>query len=157
MTSSNELMKSQRSRKSFRVTQLFGASSNELKGKIDFHWPSNAEMDQIKRSNLPYELEAIVFKGDPGRQLQGISLYFSDNLETPFFQRQSYGNDIALPQMIEVDLDVIYNRLQVKVANQGENAMITGIRIGTINESAIDYEWRSQGFWQEPVELLPNE
>ena len=43
------------------------------------------------------------------------------------------------------------------MANQGDNAMITGIRIGTINESAMDYEWRSQGFWQEPVELLPNE
>ena len=35
--------------------------------------------------------------------------------------------------------------------------MITGIRIGTNNSSALHHEWKKQGQWQEPIELLPNE
>lgn len=33
--------------------------------------------------------------------------------------------------MLALDLEIFYNRIYVKVANSGNNAVVTGLRIGT--------------------------
>ena len=129
-----------------------------LKGRIDFYWPNtSAEQGIFKRPSTPFELSSIIVKGDPGRHLQGISFAFTNGVESPFFEHQSYGNDVAQEQDLEIDLEEPYNSIQVKVANAGDNAIVTGLRIGTMGTSALHHEWRAQGLWQDPIELRPNE
>ena len=77
---------------------------------------------------MPSELHSIMIKGDPGYHLQGISLSFTNGVTSPFFEHKSHG---AAKEMLPLDLEIFYNRIYVKVANSGNNAVVTGLRIGT--------------------------
>ena len=74
-------------------------------------------------------------KGDPGRHLSGIGLMFNNGLATPFCEPQVYSNIITPGFIYRLNPSKPYNRIFAKVANSGDNTIITGIRIGTDDNS----------------------
>ena len=79
--------------------------------------------------------------------MQGVGLTFTNGGSTPFFERKSYGNALSDKQTLQLNLEVTYNRIYIKVAGSGDDSIITGLRIGTTNSSSLHYEWKKQGAW----------
>ena len=139
---------------SIRLTSMRGEL--EHRGKIDFCWPEESRMGSLARQP-PGELSHLILKGQPGRHLQGIGLGFANGVRTPVFERQVYANMVAPALAYELDLEVPYNRIYVKVANKGDNAIITALRIGTSSTITLHHEWKQLGEWQTPIEVYPHE
>ena len=144
-------------RGSIRYTSTRGYGK-QITGQFDFHWPgSQSDLKPFTLQGENLELTGVTIKGQQGRHLQGIGLEFTDGVTSPFFERQAYGNSITFPQSLQLDLEVPQTRIEVKVLGSGDNTVITGLRIGTTNRSALHCEWKKQGTWQEPIEVFHNE
>lgn len=50
-----------------------------------------------------------------------------------------------------------YNQIYVKVANEGDNSIITAIRLGSKTTTAFYHEWKQMGMWQPPIHMNPGE
>ena len=105
-----------------------------------------------------FELSHLVMKGEPGKNLLGIGLAFSNGYMTPMCEPNVYSSHVSQSYAHDLDLEEPYNQIFVKVAKQGENdTIITGIRLGSLGTFALHHEWRKLGEWLSPHTIKPNE
>ena len=94
-----------------------------------------------------FELSHLIMKGDSGKHLQGIGLGFTNSFVTPMCEPQVYASFVTAAVAYELDLEEPYNHIYVKVANSGDNTIITGIRFGNNATFALHHEWKKLGEW----------
>ena len=126
---------------------MFGR--NVTKGrKIDFQWPQQSDLSVFSKYDS-FELSHLVMKGDPGKNLLGIGLAFTNGFMTPMSEPDLYSSYVTSSFAYDLDLEKPYNQIYVKVAKQGENdSVITGIRLGSLGGTfAFHHEWRKLGEW----------
>ena len=82
---------------------------------------------------------------------------FTNGFMTPIFEPQVYASYVTASVTHELNLEESYNQIYVKVANQGDNTIITGIRIGNSATFALHHEWKKLGEWQNPLQIQANE
>ena len=62
-------------------------------------------------------------------------------------EKRVYSNVKTHALAYNIDVEEPYNKIYVKVANEGDNTIITGIRLGSRTTSALHHEWKNMGTW----------
>ena len=91
---------------SIRYTPMYGNHAN--KGKIDFMWPQQSDMSVFSEYGA-FELSHLVVKGEPGKNLLGIGLAFTNGFMSPICEANVYSSHVSQSLAYDLDLEEPYN------------------------------------------------